>query len=107
VVGIQAPAAQPTTPRCGTAITAMKPVNSFTVSPPNAMKPVNWRHQTASHKAECGSRAATRDGSPVKHRADVSGVQKYREARCRPVFALVVVYTFRKFHKFLLQAVND
>jgi TPR repeat protein len=23
---------------------------------------IHWRHQTASHKAECGSRAATRDG---------------------------------------------
>jgi TPR repeat protein len=24
---------------------------------------IHWRHQTASHKAECGSRAATRDGT--------------------------------------------
>jgi hypothetical protein len=28
-----------------------------------ACQRIHWRHQTASHKAECGSRAATRDGS--------------------------------------------
>ena len=26
---------------------------------------IHWRHQTASHKAECGSRATTRDSSGV------------------------------------------
>jgi hypothetical protein len=28
-----------------------------------AFQVIHWRHKTASHKAECASRAATRDGS--------------------------------------------